>query len=282
MIRNLVQERPRRELDYLEQVLWSFAPKVEIEVEASKFLVKTASTSAELEGALLLRSKVFREEYGISEEENRLWDLDEFDLKCDHLILVEKSSQKIVGTYRLLSSTVTDHFYSDTEFETDQLFNNAPNTPRLELGRACIDVEYRNGVTLALLWRGILCYSKEIKADLLFGCASFKTEDPLEAAALMYHFYHSDHFYRSWVVFPKEKYRMPMLREAFLSLNSGSPQLAHSIAENTTAPLMRLYLKAGAKVVSLPAYDQKFHCIDFLTILETKHLTSSFSRKFSG
>ena len=48
----------------------------------------------------------------------------------------------------------------------------------LELGRSCVDAEYRGRAVMQLLWRGIAAYVAEHKIDLMFGCASLGGTDP--------------------------------------------------------------------------------------------------------
>ena len=44
----------------------------------------------------------------------------------------------------------------------------------MELGRSCVDSNYRNTATLQLMWQGIASYIFCNDIDLMFGCASFQ------------------------------------------------------------------------------------------------------------
>jgi putative hemolysin len=96
-------------------------------------------------------------------------------------LIIDKKSGEIVGTYRLICSLFSKRFYSQAEFTLEQVL--ALPGVKLELGRACIKKEFRNGAVLTLLWRGIIEYMKLTNAKYLFGCASVQTVLPHEAAA---------------------------------------------------------------------------------------------------
>ena len=104
-------------------------------------------------------------------------DVDQFDFNADHLMIVDKRLNEVVGTYRLMSSHFTHDFYSASEFEIDD-FIRMP-TVKLELGRACVHTGYRDGSTIDLLWKGLTRYIFATKTEFLFGCASIKSMDPL-------------------------------------------------------------------------------------------------------
>ena len=59
----------------------------------------------------------------------------------------------------------------------------------LELGRSCVDAQYRSKRVIELLWRGLWVYAKHHRIDVLIGCASLPGVDPL-ALALPLSFMH--------------------------------------------------------------------------------------------
>src|SRR5689334_10582116 len=74
-------------------------------VSDSKYDVWLALLAAEVESALRLRYKVFKVETAgtMAAGENEGLEFDEYDVRCRHLIVVERSSKRTVGTYRLNS-----------------------------------------------------------------------------------------------------------------------------------------------------------------------------------
>lgn len=125
-----------------------FRPQVSLFIQKRGFIIKTVENTIELEKALNLRYDVFYKE---TPNKNHFItiDADKFDLKCDHLIIIDKELNSVIETYRLISSSYSDNFYSETEFYMDKV-KDAPGI-KLELGRACVDRRYRNGLAIALL-----------------------------------------------------------------------------------------------------------------------------------
>ena len=48
----------------------------------------------------------------------------------------------------------------------------------MELGRSCVEPEYRTGTVMQLLWRGIADYIDSHRVGLMLGCASLPGTDP--------------------------------------------------------------------------------------------------------
>jgi len=244
-----------------------------IHLDSGKYTVKTVSSPRELRGALALRSEVFREEFGVTGSTREIWDIDELDFVADHLILVEKSTGKIVGTYRLICSERSERFYSQSEFEMSRLM--ATPGVKLELSRACTHPEFRGGMAMVLLWRGIAQYMAAVNASVLFGCSSFRTEDPKHAAELRRYFIRTGKASPELGVTPLPEYRMEGLDQSDESALADEPSLP-------IPPLVQLYLKAGARLSPEPAHDRAFHCLDFLTVLPVDAIDEKFVRKYTG
>lgn len=54
------------------------------------------------------------------------------------------------------------------------------------------------------------------------------------------------------------------------------------LAERTLPPLLRTYLKIGAKICGLPHLDDEMNCVDYLTLLDTQVLHKEFEKRFCG
>ncbi|MDQ7055458.1 MAG: GNAT family N-acyltransferase [Persephonella sp.] len=224
-----------------------------------------------MEKSLLLRYRVFYKEK-LRRVKLFGFDADRYDRHADHLIIIDKNSNQVVGTYRVLSSAYTKKFYSETEFDITQLKNK--NNTLLELGRAAIDKKHRNGVVLSLLWQGISMYARKVNAGYVFGLSSVFGED-IEKAVKIYNYLNSkgliDH---SFHIRPLEKFKVKNF-ERFIHLYKFDETTKKDIS-----PLLFSYLKAGAVVCGYPAYDAKFRCFDFFTLLEVDKLNKRFERKF--
>lgn len=255
-------------------------PKVHISKTVGSLEIKTASNIQELRKAFKLRHEVFYQEMQGHVDPDL--DIDEFDMHCDHLIIVDHRTEQIVGTYRMnCSAFQNEKFYSATEFEISDLMTLLG--VKLELGRACIQKEYRRGIVISLLWRGISEYMNAVNADYLFGCATIKTEDPYTAALLSTYFGTEDKVFTEKSVFPLTECYLPIF-ELWLNYFKENPltEAQKEQAADLLPPLCRAYLKIGARVAGIPAWDKGFKCIDFLTILSREELNRSLWTRFKA
>lgn len=252
-----------------------FFQKVPIAIDSSRYIVRTVADFEDLRQALRLRYKVFIRE-GLKKRKAIGLDTDAFDFVADHLVVEDKATQKIVGTYRLIASLFSSEFYSQSEFELGEFL--AQPGVKLELGRACIEMEHRNGAVIALLWKGIHEYMSRINARFLFGCASIKTTDVQEISKI-YHSLHAQGLVsQEFNIHPTPAYRISQLE---LLQKESLVHVTEPISREQIPSLLRSYFKAGARVMGEPALDKEFQCIDFLTILQKDLLDESYSRKFS-
>lgn len=239
--------------------LKSFKQKVKLLIERERFVIKTAENHDELARVLRLRYDVFYREL----LEKRLLlgiDIDKFDFKCDHLIIIDKKTDTFIGTYRLISSLFARKFYSETEFSLDSIIS-LPGI-KLELGRACVHRDYRTGSSIALLWRGITEYMKITGTKYLFGCSSVKTTDKKEVAAMYKNLSGNNLAPQEYQVFPKRKFKI----KGFESMVEEVTKEDEEKAMSSIPPLIKSYLNMGASICGEPAYDKKFKCADFLTV----------------
>ena len=256
--------------------LKNFRAHIPILIEKKKFIVKTADSREELHAALKLRHDVFITELLKKQKRSGL-DKDRFDKLCDHLLIIEKSSGQLIGTYRLQSSLHTKKWYTATEFHMKQI-KKLPGV-KLELGRACVHPDHRNGITIALLWEGITAYVEASGTNYLFGCSSIKTTDREEIKKIYYYLLQNGHLSHDHKVKPKGKFKVPGMKK-HLKRNPHSDGILTPFEMKDKIPsLLNSYLKVGAKVCGSPALDKSFKCIDFLTLLDIEQLQSQRLRK---
>lgn len=246
-------------------------PRIDINFRKGKYLVKTAANAEERRLAYRLRYDVFYKEICQRDVELGI-DIDRFDQISDMLIIVDIETGKLIGTYRFICSEFSKHFYSQTEFLIDD-FLEKPGI-KVELSRACIHPDYRKGTVIHLLWRGIYQYLSAINADYLFGLSSITHIQAKDVLGLIQrlngdgHIGDSFHIY-PWGSFDKSKYL----------LNELGPMVGGE-TNYSLPPLFKAYLKAGAKVAAVPAYDKQFECYDFFTVLPVKELNQTHARKY--
>jgi putative hemolysin len=253
-----------------------YTPKIPIFVDKKNFIIKTADNRQELIQALKLRHDVFIAELLHKQKQSGM-DMDHFDRRCDHLLIIDKRNNKLIGTYRLQSSLHTKRWYTATEFHMKQIRKLPGN--KLELGRACVHPDYRNGVTISLLWEGIHAYMLASDTQYLFGCSSIKTMDKDEIRQIYNYLKHFEHLSDEHKVRPKGKFNMIGLRRHLRKHPQFLSDSNNAIILEKIPNLLQSYLKAGAKVCGRPAIDKSFRCIDFLTLLDVTEIREKYSRR---
>jgi putative hemolysin len=159
-----------------------------IDTASRNLLVSLAKGEDEIRAAQRLRYEVFALECGarLRSLEPGI-DADEFDDFCEHLIVRDRTTDTVVGTYRILTSWKAKQcgsFYSESEFD---LCNLKPLVPRVvEVGRSCIRQGYRQGAVITLLWSGLAQYMITRGYEYLMGCASISLNDGGCSASTVY------------------------------------------------------------------------------------------------
>jgi len=262
------------------QLRWNrvhkFQTKIQLMIDLGPYIIKTAESRKELIESFKLRDEVFNQEFrGIYDLG---LDFDRYDYFSDHLIIVHKESNKIIGTYRMICSKFSSESYTGLEFDISKL--RLHEGPYLELGRACIKKEYRKGSVISLLWRGIAEYMNLCGANLLFGCSSLKINDPREAALVYKYLLDAGHISTEFLCLPTKTFTMNDFDSWYSFFRNGLNENQSSEAQGLIPSLLKSYLKLGAKVACEPAFDEDFDCIDMLTILKKENLSIPLAQKF--
>jgi len=246
-----------------------FRQKIKIFIDSGRYFVKTIETAEELKEVLTLRYSIFFEEL-MNKKNFFKEDKDKFDNICDHLVIVEKTTNKIVGTYRVNCSLFSKKFYSANEFNIKNILKQTG--VKVELGRACIQQEHRKNAVIILLWRGIVEYVKETNAKYLFGVSSAKELNEERIVELFYYFKQNHYSENDLRVVPKISFKISKLNKKIQnSFSTNMPEVPG---------LIKFYLKAGSKICGEPAHDRKMKCYDFFTILDMSKISTSVEEKF--
>lgn len=244
------------------------APRV-TEQKSRNLWVGLASTESEILEAQKLRYRVFAEEMG-ARLNCRIpgVDRDHFDPWCQHLIVRDETQGRIVGTYRILTPEASRRvggYYSETEFDLTRFLHLRDRL--VEIGRSCIDAEYRTGAVITLLWSGLARFMKENGYEYLMGCASISMGDGGHNAANIFRAVQDRMASVEYHVFP----RNPLPVE---HLANGQP------AE--IPPLLKGYLRAGVEVCGAPVWDFDFNTADLLILLSMNCVDNRYARHFIG
>ena len=266
--------------------------------EQENFRLKLAESPAEVEAALRLRYRVFKEEQGRLANCCGGIDRDRFDRYCRHLLVVDKATENVVGTYRVLSgggAASAGNFYSEEEFSIRGL--QAIRHEVCEVGRSCVAPEFRSGAVVGLLWSGLAALRRRPKPSrsllvryarrrrpgsscafhYLFGCVSLEETDQAAAMALY------EYFRRNGLLSD----RLQAKPRAGFELDPVSAEEVERRLEETGGgiirtlpPLFKGYVKLGAKICGAPAYDREFGTIDFLILLDMRDIPERYARHF--
>jgi putative hemolysin len=241
--------------------------KKHIHISDSRYIVKLAETLEEIDDALKLRFEVFNLELkeGLDASYSTLRDEDQFDNQCNHLLVIDKFSGEIAGTYRLQTYEIArkgEGFYSETEFDISDLGKFILKRS-VELGRACISRTHRNGRVLMLLWRGIWQYLNIHEKRFLFGCCSMDSQDPLDGLRLFRYLDLEGRVHSHFRIMPKPGYTCLYIQPRHITLPVPKPPL-----------MMNMYFRYNAVVCSYPAIDRAFKTIDFLVMLDVHNLNT--------
>lgn len=229
--------------------------------------VGLARGAADLEEAQRLRYAVFAQEMGAKlGHGGDFIDRDDFDLYCDHLLVRDTDSGKVVGTYRILPPHRREQIgrlYSEAEFDLARLSHLQPSL--IEVGRSCVHPEHRTGSAILMLWAALAQYMRKGQYRHLIGCASASLADGgMQAAALR------DKL-QAYLAAPE--YRV------FPHLPFPHERIARSPAVDMP-PLIKGYLRLGAKVCGEPAWDPDFNSADFLIWLSLDNIQPRYARHF--
>ncbi len=242
--------------------------------------LRLATTRREIRRAQKLRYNVFYEEMSANAPVHlRLIrrDKDAFDRVCDHLLVIDHDQMvgppgarraQVVGTYRLLRQDVAERnfgFYTASEFDIAPLIARHPGKRFLELGRSCVLAPYRNRRTVELLWQGIWAYVLHHRMDVMFGCASLEGTDPV---ALRQELSFLHHFAR-----PKENWEAAAVSERFTPMDlMPKEEVDPKRALAQLPPLVKGYLRIGARIGDGAVVDRQFGTTDVLIILRVEDI----------
>lgn len=242
--------------------------KGDIRFEAGRYEARLALTDAERAAAFRLRFVVFNLEMkeGLESAFLNGYDTDRYDEICDHLIVEDRTTSEVVGTYRMQMGDSAGRncgYYSEQEFDFTPY--EAMRSQIAELGRACIHREHRTSEVLNLLWRGLARYVLVNGGRYMMGCCSLNSQDEAEGLEVY-------GLLKSYVVAPELR-TVP------------TPQYAISRVKASKTPveaprLLRAYLAIGSRICGPPAIDREFRTIDFLTLLDLQALHPRVAARF--
>ena len=249
-------------------------------IETEHFLVKLAENHEEVEKVQRLRFEIFNLEQGRGLENSKKYgiDFDEFDEHCLHLLVLEKATDRVIGTYRAHLGFIADSakgFYSSREYIIKGLYRIADKC--LELGRTCVSPEFRNGVVVALLWGAISELLVRANLRYMLGCVSLEGTDPKIGWALYEYIRETYPVCKDFTVVP---------RPGFVLMRPPEHEIKKILSDRAALkrcmpPIFKGYLHLGAAICGEPALDREFGTIDFFIMVDIKKVPQRYLRHFN-
>jgi putative hemolysin len=242
-----------------------------------RYTLLLSTDPALIEAAQRLRHDVFTSEPGYAltgSIDGR--DADRFDEYCDHLLVREDTSGELVGCYRMLpppGAIAAGSLYTATEFDVSGLDTLRPSL--VEMGRAVVREDHRNGGVVLLMWGGILAYLDRCGYDYVTGCVSVPVQGPAGEAPGTQIRGVRDFVRRRHAApdqFTVHPYRPVVIDGKGLDDIEAPMRIS-------VPPLMRGYLRLGAQVCGEPAHDPDFGVGDFPALLDKRRADIRYLRR---
>jgi putative hemolysin len=240
---------------------WARAPRQALVTELT-------SSPADVLACQRLRYRVFAEEMGARLPTADLAiDADGYDAFCRHLLVREADTGDVVASTRILVSDdapAAGGFYSQSEFDLDALLNLPGRV--MEVGRTCVRADYRTGWAINALWTGLARVMTRERFDFMIGCASVPfVPDDKAAHALLYQLYANHPSPPKYRVHPRQP--VPAMPGA-----SASPA--------PLPPLLKAYLRLGARICGEACWDPDFAVADVFICLDVRDVPARYRRHF--
>jgi putative hemolysin len=250
-------------------------------------IVRLAHKRRDVASAQALRYRVFYREMGAAANlKVKVWrrDIDRFDRACDHLLVIDRARRKmpptifgqVIGTCRLIRRSVAEReggFYSEGEFDLGPLL--AQPGECLELGRSCVDPDYRSRAVIDRLWSGVADYVQYHGIDLMFGCASLPGTRLDELAPLLSYLHHHH------LAPPECRPRAVPARYVEMR-RLPADRIEPRGAWAALPPLLKGYLRLGAKIGDGAVVDHQFNTTDVCVVLPTARVTARYLQRYFG
>lgn len=201
-------------------------------------------------------------------------DVEPFDEFCDHLLVRNDHTGELVGCYRMLppaGAIAAGGLYTATEFDIRSF--DPLRSSWVEMGRAVVREGHRNGGVVLLMWAGILAYLDRYGHDYVTGCVSVPIAgDPAAGRQIRGV---RDFVLQRHAAAPQHRvypYRPVQVQGRGID-DIPPPQ------RPTVPPLMRGYLRLGARVCGEPAHDPDFGSGDFCMLLDKRDADTRYLRR---
>ena len=236
-------------------------------VRVGQYRARFASSQSEISAAQALRYQCFN----LSNKDEL--DVDEFDALCQHVLIENLETEKLICCYRILkfdSGKNISTSYSSQFYDLKVIENFTE--PMIEVGRFCIDPEENDPSVVLTAWAALAQIVVHNQTELLFGCSSFEgieKEKYFDSFALLRDRYMApDHWrpkikaaqvfcYSKDLIYKVDKKKallnMPPLLKTYLSM--GAWVSDHAVVDLN---MKTLHLFTGMEISKIPKSRKKF------------------------
>ena len=147
----------------------------------------------------------------------------------------------------------------------------------VEMGRAVVHNDHRNGAVVLLMWAGILAYLDRCDYDYVTGCVSVPVQG--DASEVNRRAPRSAAFATSCCGAIPRRPITGCIRIGQSSSTGGPLDEIAPPARPVIPPLMRGYLRLGARICGEPAHDADFGVGDFPALLDKRQADTRYLRR---
>ena len=196
-------------------------------------------------------------------------DVDDFDALCQHVLIENLETEKLICCYRILkfdsgkniSSSYSSQFY---DLKVIENFTE----PMIEVGRFCIDPEVNDPSVVLTAWAALAQIVDHNQTEFLFGCSSFEgieKEKYFDSFALLRDRYMAPDHWR-----PKIKAAQVFCysKDLIYKVNKKKALL-------NMPPLLKTYLSMGAWVSDHAVVDLNMKTLHLFTGMEISKIPKS-------
>jgi putative hemolysin len=227
---------------------------------------RLATTAEMVTAAQRLRADIFSSEYGVTFDGPEGLDIDHYDSFCEHMNVYDIANDCLIATTRLLTAEqarLAGGFYSAQEFDLSALDSLSGRI--LEIGRTCVHPDYRSGGAITVLWSGVSEYLLREGFTTLIGCASISLADGGTTLASVMPTLREKHFVGN-------ELRVSPSREIILS--------AVGTGAVSVPPLLKAYLRMGARIGGEACWDPEFNCADVFILMDVQAMAGRYAQRF--
>mgnify|MGYP001999546789 FL=1 len=228
-----------------------------------RYRARFASTQREVLAAQALRYQCFNLLNKVE------LDVDDFDTICQHVLIENLETNKLICCYRILnfengkniSSSYSAQFYDLKSIESY-------SKPMIEVGRFCIDPEVNDPSVVLTAWAALAQIVAQSRTELLFGCSSFEGIDKrkyVDSFALLRERYIAPVHWR------------PRIKSAkvFFYSKDLNFKVDKKKALLNMPPLLKTYLSMGAWVSDHAVVDLNMKTLHLFTGMEISKIPKS-------